>query len=158
MTLVPEKYYKPVGRPYEFIIGLISVVVGLILFVFAGWFIFGTCSSHNLCKVPVLIIVCISLIFSIWFLRIAFNLLSGRSNKNKQLLSNFTLYLIGWFFLICSVSLTILFLSLGKDDHSFSFNVASSMITSFLIGIGALSLAKQRKKKRTSNNAISPER
>jgi L-asparagine transporter-like permease len=146
MALIPENYFRPVGRRYEIIGGIVSAIVSSLFLIFTGWFVYSAYSANNLFKVPVFAITCISIIFSLGFSTIAYKLISGHASKNKQLLSNFTLYVIGWSFLLCSLGLTILFVYLRThDDHL--YGAAFSLIPGFLIGIGAIRLAKQRKKK-----------
>ena len=144
MAFIPKNYLKPIGRPYEIIGGIISAIIGGMFLLFAGWMSYRTYLVGNLFQLPVLIIVAISIIFALGFSSIAYKLISGNTNKNKQLLSNFTLYLMGWFFLIAGVAITgvFIYLRISGDNYGGS---AFSLVMCFLIGIGAIRLAKQRK-------------
>lgn len=144
VRLKPEDYTKPVGRTYEIIGGLISAVVSALFLIFAGWLGYSAYVVGRLFELPVLIITTISFLLFLGFFGIAHKLISGDANKNKQLLTNFTLNFMGWFFILMSVVLSIDFMYHGTPGGDY-VRPAFMLLTGFLMGIGSLRLAKQRK-------------
>ena len=156
MTIIPQNYFKPIGRPYELIGGVICSAVGLFFAVLTGWFVYRSHMVGNLLKTPALIFISVMIIFALGFFSIAYQLISGNASRKKQLLSNFILYLMGIVFLICSACLAIGIIYCKIQGVNFD-GPASYVVTSFLIGAGSIKLANYRRKK-SIQPQFSPER
>lgn len=146
MAIVPKNYFKPIGRPTEIIVGVFSSAICLFFIALTLWFVYRVYLVGNLLKVPTLIFISVMITFALGFISIAYRLLLGIANKNRQLLSNFFLYFIGIFFLLCSVGLGSAFVYNLIQDAKFGGPVGYA-ITAFLIGAGSIKLANHRRKK-----------
>jgi uncharacterized membrane protein (DUF4010 family) len=91
MSLIPENYFRPIGRLYEIIGGAICGAVCLFFSVLTAWFVYRSQMVGNLLKMPAVIFISVMITFALGFLSLAYQLISGNASKKKQLLSNFVL-------------------------------------------------------------------
>ena len=125
------------------VIGIVTGVTSLGILLFVVWF---TISSIRVGKFSSLYSLILIAVFSLLFIGLfhtSYKLISGQANREKRLFSGFTLRLAGWFFILVPTALTMLLLLLG-GGKSF-YRIISMLLGSYMIGFGALKLAKNRK-------------